>query len=51
MAEDWVLLVMFLLGWVVGWVQATGKVNFLSGLVKPLAQEKTQVSELPLEKE
>ena len=37
---EWVLLAMFLMGWVVGWVQATGKVNFLPLLVKPLEKEK-----------
>jgi hypothetical protein len=43
MVQDWVLLVMFLLGWVVGWIQATGKVNFLSVMVKPLQSESQKV--------
>jgi hypothetical protein len=41
---DWVLLLVLILGWAVGWIQATGKVNFLELLVKPL--EKAQEREL-----
>ena len=37
---EWALLLVFLMGWVAGWVQATGKVNFLSDLVKPLDSQK-----------
>jgi hypothetical protein len=36
---EWVALLMFLTGWVVGWIQATGKVNFLPLLVKKKEQE------------
>jgi hypothetical protein len=37
---EWVVLLGFLSGWVVGWIQATGKANFLPLLVKQLEKEK-----------
>jgi hypothetical protein len=47
---EWVLLVVFVMGWVVGWIQATGKVNFLPLLVKPLEKVQGLESQLVLEK-
>ena len=40
MVEDWAVLLLFLMGWAAGWIQATGKVNFLSGLVKESGSQK-----------
>jgi hypothetical protein len=37
---EWVVLLGFLSGWVVGWIQATGKANFLPLLVKQSEKEK-----------
>jgi hypothetical protein len=50
MFQEWLLLLLFLMGWVVGWVQATGKLNFLSVMVKPLqsGSQKELVQKLEL---
>jgi SMC interacting uncharacterized protein involved in chromosome segregation len=40
MVGDWAVLLLFLMGWAVGLIQATGKVNFLSGLVKQSGSQK-----------